>query len=265
MTSANKLKTVAVIGAQGVLGSDLAAYLSDEYIVTKIDKDNYLDCVGNEFDILINANGNSRRFWANQNPVEDFIASTESVYKTLFDFKYRKYIYISSSDVYVDHSSPQTTDEITNIDYKKLCPYGMHKFLSEILVRKYCKSYIILRSSMILGSNLKKGPLFDVINGQPIFVTLNSRIQMITANEIAKIVKNLINQKVVNEVYNIGGIATVNMQDCIAQYFSNKKIEVNNDAETQIYEMNVEKINRIIKLKNSSEYLDDYLNTIINK
>ena len=67
-------KTIGILGGTGMLGSDLVTILKKYFKVVPITKLNYSKCVGKSFDILINANGNSRRYWANQNPVEDFSA-----------------------------------------------------------------------------------------------------------------------------------------------------------------------------------------------
>ena len=85
---------IAVLGGRGMLGSDLVKFLGEFYKVIAIDKENYSQYLGKSFDVLINANGNSRKFWADQNLFLDFEASTISVYKSLFDFKFKKYIYI---------------------------------------------------------------------------------------------------------------------------------------------------------------------------
>ncbi len=102
--------SIGILGANGNLGSDLARFLGDKFNVSSITKENYNDTRGKVFDVLVNANGNSRRFWANQNVLGDFSASTVSVYNSLFDFGFKKYIYISSSDVYEDHSSPLSAE-----------------------------------------------------------------------------------------------------------------------------------------------------------
>ena len=73
------MKTLAVIGGSGTLGSDLVQYFSTKFVVISINRGNYRDQIGKLFDVVINANGNSKRFWANQNPVEDFFASSASV------------------------------------------------------------------------------------------------------------------------------------------------------------------------------------------
>ena len=88
-------KRIAILGGSGMLGADLVKYLSKAKEVVSITRENYEDIKnsGAEYDVLINANGNSKRFWANQNPVEDFDKSTRSVYLSLFDFKAKLYIY----------------------------------------------------------------------------------------------------------------------------------------------------------------------------
>ena len=160
-----------------MLGSDLSRLLGAHYEVSAIDRDNYGEYRGKRFDVLVNANGNSRRFWANENPLADFEASTVSVMKSLSDFKFGKYIYISSPDVYANPGSPATTREDAPGDMRALSPYGFHKRLSEELVQHYAKDFLILRPSAILGTQLAKGMVHDVLQGNELFVTLDSKLQ----------------------------------------------------------------------------------------
>lgn len=243
-----------------MLGSDLVRYLRRKFRVTGIHKENYQSYRGTAFDIIINANGNSKRFWANSHPVEDFIASTVSVYNSLFDFKCSVYVYISSSDVYENHTSPRYTKEDVSIAPDKLTPYGLHKYFSELLIRKYVNNYLVLRSSMILGKNLKKGPLYDVVHHAPLFISRDSRLQMITTREIADIINTLIDNKVTQDVLNVGGVGTFSFRN-LDKYFPGPHI-YRPDAEKQIYEMDVEKLQKIYSLKTSEEYLQEFLHDL---
>ena len=107
---------IIILGAEGFLGSALFNHLKVSYDVLGIDISNYKTNFGKESDIIINADGNSKRYWANENIIEDFIASTLSVYKTFFDFKAKYYIYISSVDVYNNHDDILQTNEDTIIN-----------------------------------------------------------------------------------------------------------------------------------------------------
>ena len=59
----------------------------------------------------------------------------------------------------------------------------------QIIIKKYSKKFLILRPSTILGTNLKKGPVYDILQGNPLFITTNSSLQIITTFTIAKIIK----------------------------------------------------------------------------
>ena len=240
-----------------MLGSDLVRYLYRKFRITGINKKNYQSHIGTSFDIVINANGNSKRFWANSHPVEDFIASTVSVYNSIFDFKCSVYVYISSSDVYENHTSPRHTKEDVSIAPDKLTPYGLHKYFSELLIRKHFNNYLILRSSMILGSNLKKGPLYDAMHHESLFITRDSRLQMITTKAIADIICTLIDKKVTHDIFNMGGIGTFSFS-ALDRYVPGPLV-YRTDGEKQLYEMNVAKMLKVYPLKTSEEYLQEFL------
>ena len=253
------MANLAILGGKGMLGSDLVRYLSTHYEVSAIDRDNYEEYRGKQFDILVNANGNSRRFWANENPLADFEASTVSVMKSLFDFTFGKYIYISSPDAYADPSSPATTHEDAPGDLGELSPYGFHKRLSEELVRHYAKDWLIVRPSAILGTQLTKGMVHDVLQGNELFVTLDSKLQFITTDAVADIIETLL-QKSEKGIFNVGGRGTVTPEGVGA--LVKKPIRVRTDAARQEYEMNTEKIeNAYGALKTSGEYVRIFIET----
>lgn len=247
-----------------MLGSDLVRYFRDYFQITAINKENYDVHIGKSFDVLINANGNSKRFWANKNPQDDFLASTVSVYQSIFDFPCDTYIYISSPDVYEHHTSPDYTKESQEIDPKNLQPYGFNKYLAELIIKKHKKKFLILRSSMMLGLGLKKGPFYDIVHGNPLFITSETRLQLITTHALAEIIKILLDKHVLNVMLNVGGIGTFAFVK-INEYFK-KNIHVSPDAERQIYEMSVEKIKHLYPpLKTSEEYLRDFLKDYLDQ
>lgn len=248
---------VAVLGSQGFLGSEICNRFKADYDVIGITRLNYNSLLGNQFDILINANGNSKRYWANDNILKDFEASTISVYKTFFDFKASFYIYISSADVYPEHAEESKTAEEAEIDTSNLCPYGFHKYLSELLVKKYSGKYLILRCSSLIGENLKKGPFKDILDGNPLFVTRDSKLQFISTSEVAKIILKLAGDNVYNEIFNIGGVGAVSLE--YLERLTQKKLFIQQAPEKQIYEMKVDKIKKIFPVKKSEDYIQEFL------
>lgn len=255
-------KTLAVIGSRGMLGSDLTRYLKPYFQnITEIDKENYDKYRGQQFDVVINANGNNNKIWANENVLADFAASTASVYKTLLDFPCKTYVYISSADVYPDHTNKKFTDESKAIAVEKLSSYGLHKYLSECIVKNFSKNHITLRCPMILGTNLKKGPVYDILHSFHLFINPKSSFQTITTAEIAKIISLLIEKNIINEVFNIGGQDKVSLNE-ITKYLK-KTVTSPKDGQIHTYEMDVSKLNRIYPLKTSAQYLKDFLKNSI--
>ncbi len=256
------LKSLAIIGSQGMVGEDLTKYLKTNFEkVVGIDRENYNQYCGHHFDVVINANGNSNKIWANDNVLDDFEASTTSVYKTLFDFPCNTYVYISSADTYENHTSKKFTLESKAINPQNLSPYGLHKYLSECIVRNFTKNYLILRCPMMLGAKLKKGPIYDILHGSRIFVNSESCFQMITTKELSQIINFLIIKDIKKEIFNIGGRGTASINE-IGNYL-HKSVIFPKDAQTQKYEMNVSKLHRIYPLKTSGKYLQDLLKSYI--
>ena len=254
-------KSIAIIGSGGMLGSDLFHYL--RYYFKKIigiNRKNYDQYRGHQFDIIINADGNSNKYWANKNILADFVASTDSVYATLFDFPCKKYVYISSSDVYEDHTGIKTTKESNIIDTVNLTPYGFHKYLSECIIKNFIKNYIILRCSMILGTNLKKGPVYDILHKSRLFITQKSRFQVITTIALADILNFLLAQNTTEQVFNVGGRGAV-LFSRITKYIQ-QSVNFSKNGKTQVYETDVSKLHEIYRLKTSVEYMQDFLKSV---
>lgn len=259
-----RFKSLAVIGSSGMVGSDLVQYLKPNFAkISEIERKNYDKHRGQFFDVVINANGNSNKPWANEHIFDDFEASTVSVYKTLVDFPCDIYIYISSADVYENHTSKKTTSESESINPEILSPYGLHKYLSEYIVRNVKKKYIILRCPMILGAKLKKGPIYDILENSKIFASEQSAFQIITTKEISQIIHFLIDKDITKETFNIGGGGTVALSK--VRSYVQKPINFPKDGKIQTYETNVSKLNKIYPLKTSAQYLKEFLNKYILK
>ena len=252
------MNKVFVLGGNGFLGSDLVDHLKKyDLEVHSITRENYEEYKGQASDIFINANGNSKRFWANEHPFEDFKVSTVSTYQSIRDFSCNLYIYISTIDVYPDHSSQHTTLEDQNIVPEKLSAYGLHKYLSEEIVRSQVKNFLILRSCAILASHLTKGFIYDLLHNKPLFITPNSRLQFITAKAIAEIIEILTNNGTRNEVFNVGGRGSCLVEDIIRWSRLGGKIQIK--ADQQVYEANVSKLTKKYPLKTSEEYIKDFI------
>lgn len=231
---------IGIIGSNGFLGSVLYSEFVKHFDnVIGITRKNYKNCLG-VYDVIINANGNSKKYWANNNALKDFDASVTSVYKSMFDFPCGLYIFISSADVY------------------NQSVYGFNKSLAEEIVRKHQRDSIVLRCSAIVGKGLKKGIIYDAINGFDLFVTKNSCVQFISANDISAIINKLLNDSIKNTTINVGGCGTTSIS-YIEKLF-NSELSISPQAANQYYEMNVDKLKKIFSVKTSNYYVKEAIN-----
>lgn len=229
-------KKIGIIGAKGFLGKEIYKILSKKYNAIPITRENYDEIASKEkFNIIINSNGNSKKFWANNNPLEDFKLSVLSVYESIYNFNYDMYIYISSIDA----------------EYKHI--YGFHKKLAENIVKKNCSNYNIIRCGAIIGKKMKKGIIKDIMENKELFVTKESCLQVITNTEIANKLSFIIEKKYKNKLFNFGSYNNISINK-IAEIV-NRPLKINKKAIRQFYKGNKSKI----KFKSAEEYIRNIL------
>src|SRR4029078_8534880 len=108
---------IYIIGGRGYVGSGFARYCRARGLPHQvITRENYGQFAGHSCDALVNANGNSRKYLADRDPVAEFDQSVRSVAVSLSVFKAGSYVLISTGDVYGDPSGTSTTEEGRELD-----------------------------------------------------------------------------------------------------------------------------------------------------
>lgn len=198
---------VTLIGSRGFVGSAFARLLRErpDIELVEVEVDNYAQKVGTESDVVIEAACNSVKFLADQRPFEEFELSVTHRLHTLRDFPTRFHLHVSSVDVYSDLTSPETTREDSPIDLAAQSHYGFHKLLAEQLVKHYAPRWLIVRLAGMVGPRLRKNPVYDILNGQPLRIHPDSLYQFMHTNDVARLAWSLVEQGVAGEVYNLCG------------------------------------------------------------
>ncbi|MEM3362646.1 MAG: NAD(P)-dependent oxidoreductase [Candidatus Bilamarchaeaceae archaeon] len=198
-----------------------------------INRDNYSSLFGQYFDVFINANGNSKKLLAAREPKLDFEMNVQTTLNTLFDFKIRKYVYLSSVDVYNDVSNPLNNYEDVIIKPELLSNYGFDKYLGELLVKKYAQNWLILRLGGMIGEGLKKNPIYDIIYLKKLFINPKSQFQFINTAVVAKIIEKLLMKN--KEVFNVCGKGAIMLDELITTFSINLQ---DYGTDIQHYEIN---------------------------
>jgi dTDP-4-dehydrorhamnose reductase len=243
-----------VLGGNGYLGSSLVKHgVHRGWDITIGTKDNFNVLKNIKWDLVINANGNSKKYLATKDPGLDFKLSVESVMASLFELKFDQYIYISSSNVY--NSPFENNDEESDIYPLLLSQYGFHKWIAEQLVKKNASNWLILRGGGFVGPNIKKNPIYDLLTGNPLFVHPNSCFQFMSTENFADVVFTFLERgKLPNDIYNISGRNTTKLIDII-NYMGLDSSKFNTELPIETYHINTKKL-EVYLAKNGRPLLD---------
>jgi nucleoside-diphosphate-sugar epimerase len=240
---------IYLLGHRGFVGSAIASHLQKIGADYKgLDRANYSAFKGTSCDIFINAGGSSKKRLAAEDPAKDFELNVLSTIKTLADFRCKKYILISSIDVYNDVSNPAKNSEAEQVDPSRLSPYGFHKYLCELLVMRYCSDWLILRLGGMVGEGLKKNAIFDILTSGNLFVHPHSRYQYMNASDVANALWALKDSR--NEVFNVCGKGAVVLEEVAARLGVSLDQRAYFNAE-EVYDINIDKVLKLVPIRPS--------------
>ena len=204
---------IALIGYDGFVGRALyKKILNNKFDVIGVNRSNYDGFKEYVFDIIINAAMPSKRFWALNNPFDDFDATVRLTADLIYNWKYKKFVQIStvSARCQLDH------------------PYGINKACAENLVLNKSKKNLIIRLGALFGKGLDKGVIFGMKKGNKIFVSRDSRYNYISTDKAAEIIIQKLDESGILE---IGAKDQISLKE-IANYFK-WNIDFGNKFESQ--------------------------------
>ena len=188
------MPSIAVIGSNGYVGSALHQELlkSSKYSVVGVTRQNYSEMMGQNYDAIINCAMPSGRFWAKNNPEQDFIETVKKTADLLYGWKFKKFVQISTV------SARCQLDTV----------YGRHKAAAE----KLCDfgENLIVRLGALYSENMEKGVLLDMLEGKKVFVDGTSRYSFISLPFCASWIASYLDRRGVVE---LGGKNAVALTD----------------------------------------------------
>ena len=253
--------TVTIIGAQGFVGSAFARHLENKNVELRlITRKNYADFAGKKSDVVVEAACNSKKFLSDKNPLEDFDLSVAHRLRTLLDFPADFHVHISSVDVYADLSQPQKTIEDTPVNISECSHYGFNKLLAEQLVRHHAKRWLIVRLAGMVGAGLRKNPIFDILNNQPIFIHPDSQYQFMPTDAVAETIWNLFEKNVAGEIFNLCGDGLISPTE-IAR-IAERELKLSDESrrsEPRVVNVSNEKIKRFAQIPETRRSVAEFV------
>lgn len=243
---------IFLLGGEGFVGGGFARELRRSGTPFEIiSRANYQQFVGRSCDLLINANGSSSKPLARTDPKADFRASVLSVRDSLVDFRFETYLFLSTSDVYPDPSSVDTTAESSAICVSRQSPYGFHKYLAEQCVRHAAARWLIIRQGGFVGPGLKKNAVFDVLHGDKLWVHLDTRFQYIHTDDSARCCLALLDTGAVNDVYNLTAQGTISVREVMD--LAGRSVPAPDDAVATAFEISTAKAAAHVELPTTED------------
>ena len=204
---------IAVLGANGFVGSAICSELKNKRNFIKITRENFSQYKDEEFNIIINSAMPSKRFWAKQNPELDYKETVLKTKNILLNYKFKKIIHISSVSARCQLNTV----------------YGRNKKESEDLVKR-AKEYLIVRLAPLYGKDLTKGVLIDMLNNCKVYIDGSTKYSFTDISWNAKwIVKNLNLQ---NKLVEIGATDYIELNEL--RKLINSKSEFEGEIDDQI-------------------------------
>ncbi len=235
----NETADLLVLGSAGFVGSAVVREAKTRGLsVHEIDQDTYRPGLHARW--LINANGNSKKFLAREQPAREFDLSVRSVMQSLQDFTCERYCFLSTIDVYDQVRDPAANAETAVIQRDRLSAYGLHKLLAEDLVRHYAPKWLILRMGGFVGPGLRKNSIYDLLKGLPLRVHPDSRYQYQHTQALAATALDLLQAGSEKEVWNVAGDGLVSLRE-IASLVPGARLP-EPQGQPEFYEVNLAKL-----------------------
>lgn len=139
--------------------------------------------------------------------IDDNVLLTERIVK----LRYKKFIFISSVDVYPKTTSAHNEDEDISLDSITNF-YAATKLMSESIVMKMCPNYLILRCVAFLGTYSRQNSLIKIAEEENPVLTLSadSVMNYILHKQVADFIKHAIENNL-RGVYNVASAENITL------------------------------------------------------
>lgn len=131
----------------------------------------------------------------------------------LVEVPHRKFIFISSVDVYPKQKGLHREDEVIDVN-NVIGMYAVTKLMSESIVRQHCPNHLILRCTSLLGKYSRKNSLIRILEDEPCRLTLtqDSRLNYILHSDVSGFIQFAIKNDL-QGIYNVSCSESIKLRE----------------------------------------------------
>ena len=246
---------VVLLGANGFVGSAFARSFTRRGIpFLPVEAQDYAEHRGVSCDYVVHAAGNSRKYYAEEAPAEEFDLSVRLTLRSIFDFHAANYVLISSVDVYANHSDPDQNREDAPDSLLDVSNYSFSKRMAELCVQRYAPPWLIVRLAGMVGPGLRKNPVYDILNRRPLRVDPDSFFQYMSTDAAAEAVWTLVEKGLSRQIFNICGSGLISAREIAEE--AGKPLDLSllpAGSSPRILNVNTEKVRRYLEVPETRE------------
>ena len=161
-------------------------------------------------DVIIHCAFNQARE-VNSKNLYQYLSDNVFLTKTLAKIPHKKFIYISSADVYPKNSKKHSENEVIDVNQTSSI-YAITKLMSESIIQNICPSFLILRCTALLGAYSRQNSLIKIAQEENPVLTLSadSVMNYILHRQVANFIKHAVENNL-RGVYNAASTENITL------------------------------------------------------
>ncbi|MFH1314592.1 MAG: NAD(P)-dependent oxidoreductase [Candidatus Eisenbacteria bacterium] len=165
-------------------------------------------------DVVFHCAATSRRP-VTSDDLYEYIADNVLLTEELVSVPHRKFVFVSSVDVYPCGHEPRSENSVIDVDTVRGI-YGKTKLMSEAIVQRHCPDHLILRCVALLGEHARKNSLTRILDDDSCTLTLSgdSQFNYVLHEDVSEFIESAVKNDV-RGIYNVASSENVTLSEVV--------------------------------------------------
>tara|TARA_A100001234_G_C12368390_1_gene277076 strand:- start:96 stop:572 length:477 start_codon:yes stop_codon:yes gene_type:complete len=149
----------------------------------------------------------------------------------------------------------------SNTNHSNISNYGMHKLITENIIRNTYSDFLIIRLPALLSKKIKKNVVFDVYNNRPLFISPESYLNFISTKVVSEFIIKFIFESSFN-IINLAANSSIKIKEVISiakkqHIYKSKSLD---NLPLEKYQISTELLKNFYLTDDSKFYIEEFFN-----